>query len=63
MEVTAKDLRIQKGAGTDTKWTGKYVPSGVYTIIEVKTVKGSETGWGRLKSGAGWIALGYAKRV
>ena len=25
--------------------------------------EGSEAGWGRLKSGAGWIALSYAKRV
>ena len=25
--------------------------------------KGSEAGWGRLKSGAGFIALDYAKRV
>ena len=25
--------------------------------------KGSEAGWGSLKSGAGFIALDYAKRV
>ena len=58
-----KDLRIRKGTGTDTAWTGKYVPPGVYTIVEVKAGKGFETGWGKLKSGAGWIALPYAKRV
>lgn len=58
-----KDLRIRKGTGTDTAWTGKYVPPGVYTIVEVKAGKGFETGWGKLKSGAGWIALSYAKRV
>lgn len=63
VRVMAKDLRIRKGNGTDTAWTGKYGPSGVYTIIEVKSGKGSEAGWGRLKSGAGWIALDYAKRV
>ncbi len=63
VKVTAKDLRIRKGSGTDTKWTGKYVPPGVYTIVEVKDGKGSEAGWGRLKSGAGWIALDYCKRV
>lgn len=63
VRVTAKDLRIRKGNGTDTAWTGKYVPPGVYTIVEVKTGKGSEAGWGRLKSGAGWIALSYANRV
>ena len=63
VKVTAKDLRIRKGAGTDTAWTGKYVPPGVYTIVEVKEGKGSDAGWGRLKSGAGWIALGLVKRV
>lgn len=63
VRVTAKDLRIRKGAGTDTAWTGKYVPPGVYTIVEVKAGKGPNAGWGRLKSGAGWIALSYAKRV
>ena len=63
VRVTAKDLRIRKGAGTDTDWTGKYVSPGVYTIVEVKTGKGSDAGWGRLKSGAGWIALSHAVRV
>ena len=63
VRVKAKDLRIRKGNGTDTAWTGKYVPPGVYTIVEVKEGKGSEAGWGRLKSGAGFIALDYAKRV
>ena len=63
VRVTAKDLRIRKGAGTDTEWTGKYVPVGTYTIVEVKAGKGSKARWGRLKSGAGWIALSYAKRV
>lgn len=63
VRVTAKDLRIRKGNGTDMAWTGKYVPPGVYTIVEVKAGKGSNAGWGRLKSDAGWIALSYAKRV
>ena len=63
VRVTVKDLRIRKGAGTDTAWTGKYVPVGTYTIVEVKEGKGSEAGWGRLKSGAGFIALDYAKRL
>ena len=63
VKVTVKNLRIRTGAGTDTAWTGKYVPTGVYTIVEVKSGKGSDAGWGRLKSGAGWIALSYAKRV
>ena len=63
VRIMAKDLRIRKGNGTDTAWTGKYVPPGVYTIVEVKSGKGSDAGWGRLKSGAGWVALSFCKRV
>ena len=63
VRVTVNDLRIRKGAGTDKAWTGKYVPPGTYTILEVKAGKGSAVGWGRLKSGVGWVALSYAKRV
>lgn len=36
---------------------------GVFTITEVKSGTGSTSGWGKLKSGAGWISLDYAKRV
>ena len=39
------------------------IPVGVYTIVEVKSGKGSTTGWGRLKSGAGWISLDYISRI
>ena len=63
VKVTAKDLNIRVGAGTNTGKTGKYTGPGVFTIMEVKEGKGSKKGWGRLKSGAGWIALDYAERV
>lgn len=36
---------------------------GVFTVVEVRQGKGSEMGWGRLKSGAGWIALSFCERV
>ena len=36
---------------------------GVFTITAVQSGQGSDSGWGKLKSGAGWIALDYAKRV
>lgn len=63
VKVTAKDLNIRVGAGINTGKTGKYTGPGVFTILEVKNGTGSKKGWGRLKSGAGWIALDYAERV
>ena len=51
-----------KGPGTNYDRT-QFIPVGVYTIVEVKSGKGSTTGWGRLKSGAGWISLDYIARI
>lgn len=63
VRVNIDDLNIRKGPGTNYARTGKYTGKGVFTIIETKSGKGSDTGWGRLKSGAGWISLDYAKRI
>ena len=63
VKVTATDLNIRKGAGTNYAKTGKYTGAGVFTIVEVKAGKGSAAGWGKLKSGAGWIALSYCTKV
>ena len=63
VRVSIPDLNIRKGAGTNTAKTGKYTGVGTFTIMEVKEGKGSDTGWGKLKSGAGWISLDYCQRV
>ena len=63
VKVSITDLNIRKGAGTNYERTGKFTGVGVFTIMEVKHGQGSTAGWGRLKSGAGWISLDYAKRV
>lgn len=63
VKVSIEDLNIRKGAGTNTAKTGQYTGIGVFTIVEVREGKGSDTGWGKLKSGAGWIALSYCERV
>ena len=60
VEVTASNLRIRKGAGTDTAIVGM-CPKGVYTITEEKRGQGASK-WGKLKSGAGWISLDYVKK-
>ena len=63
VRVDIDNLNIRKGAGTNYARTGKYTGKGIFTIMEVKSGTGSAKGWGRLKSGAGWIALDYASRV
>ena len=63
VKVSISDLNIRKGPGTDYAKTGKFTGKGVFTIVEVKSGKGSTAGWGRLKSGAGWISLDYAVKT
>lgn len=63
VKVSISDLNIRKGPGTDYAKTGKFTGKGVFTIVEVKSGKGSKAGWGRLKSGAGWISLDYAAKI
>ena len=63
VKVSLSDLNIRKGPGTDHAKTGKFTGKGVFTILEVKSGKGSTAGWGRLKSGAGWISLDYATKI
>ena len=63
VQVSISDLNIRKGPGTDYQKTGRFTGKGVFTIVEVKSGKGSTAGWGRLKSGAGWISLDYAAKI
>lgn len=63
VRVTIKDLNIRTGAGTNYPKTGKTVIPGVYTIVEVQQGQGSKTGWGKLKSGIGWISLDFCKKI
>jgi hypothetical protein len=63
VKVSISDLNIRKGPGTNYAKTGKYTGKGVFTIVETKSGKGSTAGWGRLKSGAGWISLDYATKL
>lgn len=63
VQVTIPDLNIRKGPGTNFAKTGRFTGIGVFTITEIQNGKGSTAGWGKLKSGDGWISLDYASRV
>lgn len=51
VKVLIADLNIRKGPGMTYAVTGKFTGKGIFTITEEKN------GWGKLKSGAGWIYL------
>lgn len=61
VRVSVNDLRIRTGPGTNYNPAGTIKP-GVYTIVSEATGAGAKL-WGKLKSGAGWIALDYAARI
>ena len=56
VQITASALNIRKGPGTNYAKVGCIRDKGKYTIVEEKN------GWGKLKSGAGWISLEYTKK-
>lgn len=57
VKVTSEALNFRSGAGIQYKVNGTVKKGEVFTIVEVKD------GWGKLKSGAGWINLKYTKKV
>ena len=57
VRVTANVLNYRAGAGIQYKINGQIKKNEVYTIVEEKY------GWGKLKSGAGWINLKYTTKI
>lgn len=62
VRVSINDLNIRKGPGTNYGKTGRYTGKGIFTIVAEADGQGASQ-WGKLKSGAGWIALNYTERV
>lgn len=61
VRITATDLNIRKGPGTNNAKVDVIKP-GVYTIVSEATGQGA-TLWGKLKSGVGWVSLDYCKKI
>lgn len=57
VRVTVDALNVRKGPGTGYGIAGCIRDHGTYTIVEERS------GWGRLRSGAGWISLTYTRRA
>lgn len=60
--TSSNGVNIRKGPGTNYAITGAVPKGGAYTIIEEKSGTGAKK-WGKLKSGAGWIALDYTQKI
>lgn len=57
VRIIADELNVRKGPGTGY---------GINTTVKKKeayTIVAENNGWGKLKSGAGWIKLSYTERV
>ena len=63
VKVTITDLNIRKGPGSNYAKTGQYTGIGTFTIVDESSGQGSDKGWGRLKSGVGWISLDYCTKI
>lgn len=63
VRVDIDNLNIRKGPGTNYDKTGQFTGKGVFTITSTSKGKGSNNGWGKLKSGAGWISLDFATKL
>ena len=50
-------LNVREKASTGAKLVTQVKEGQVYTIVE------KSNGWGKLKSGVGWIKLSYTKKV
>lgn len=61
VRINTDVLHYRKGPGTNYPIAGKVLRGEVYTIIEEALGSGASK-WGRLKSGAGWIALDYCAK-
>lgn len=66
IKITATALNVRSGPGTNyatVKTLRGTEVKQTYTITEERAGTGSKTGWGKLKSGIGWISLDYVKKV
>lgn len=62
IKVDVRDLRIRNKPGTQNSKVIGFIKPGIYTITKTAIAPGAKE-WGKLKSGAGYIALDYVERL
>ena len=60
VRIDTSYLYIRTGPGTNFDTNG-FTGAGTFTIVEKQKGQGSNNGWGKLKSGVGWVSLDYCK--
>ena len=63
VRATCDVLNIRKGPGTSYPVTGQIKDKKRYTIVAESAGTGSVKGWGKLKSGVGWIAKDWVEKA
>lgn len=61
VQITCDVLRVRDYPSTNAKINTRVYKNQVYTIVD--EFSGGGYVWGKLKSGAGWIALSYTKKI
>ncbi len=62
VQIDIANLNIRKGPGTNYDKTCQFTGKSIFTIVQEAKGEGA-TRWGKLKSGAGWISLDFAKKL
>lgn len=62
VKITTAALRYRSAPNVDAPIRGTVYSDEVYTIVAESLGKGASK-WGKLKSGAGWIALDFCKKL
>ena len=57
VRITADVLNVRTEPNADSKAVGALIYGGAYTIVA------EQDGWGKLKSGLGWIKLSYTQKI
>ena len=57
VKISVDVLNVRSGPGTGYRINTQVTKNQVYTIVDEKN------GWGKLKSGAGWISLQYVRKI
>lgn len=63
VSIDIPNLNIRKGPGINYTKTGTYTGKGVFTIVDEAKGPGSTRGWGKLKSGVGWVSLDFTTKI